>query len=376
MTGFGQRIDTYTPPKPANTKIRRFGMGRFIGQPSPFRLPDSAPAAEKWRATSWVPSGIYRQPLATEEAIIAQAQNFGGTGTLARISKANGTVEATADQNDEAGFFLTEDTDLCVVCANSYVRAYNTDDLTLEWEQTGLNLSAANPQTLAHGALYVGDGADQRVLSFDVETGRIRFDKSVGFDVDVFATHDTEGYYYASDQNNGVISKLDATTGNVVASYSLNNANRWEGIAYPGHGDLLFAIRDNDGSTQELYAIDKRDMTEAWTAQPFGQGLYSIAFWAGSLYVTGGGAGMAAYRQDDGTQLWADTSRYFYYPRTVDGGKLLVGTGSYSLEALEATDGSNIWTHENPLQDGYYGIIPDNGEVFTATSSGVFAHEW
>ncbi len=221
-------------------------------------------------------------------------------------------------------------------------------------------MSSPTTATVGGGLVYLGS-ADGLLLALDAASGaeRWRYVPAGGGSISSPAYHD--GFVYAGSSSEGVVA-LRADTGTLV--WDLATGDEEPGTAVVSGGTVYVGIVGE--SAGRLRAIDARSGALRWTTD---ESFQSPAVWDGVVYAVGPGR-LAAFRADDGTQLWRVALPAASGPPAVAGGAVYLTTAEPGhAYAFDAATGGLLWQYE---LDGAYAccIAPSHGAVFAGTAAG------
>jgi len=270
---------------------------------------------------------------------------------------------------------------------NGFVYALNAATGSLVWQYKGSTSSVESSPAVANGVVYVGylwDGHNGYVVALNASDGALiwRFATDSGVEsspavVDgIVYIGSWNGYLYALNATNGALLWSVLTSGPVFSSPAIVN-----GIVYVGGGTYIYALNAANGaiiwafhtSSQvysspaivnnvayvgsddgTIYSLHTSDGSKIWQAN-IGVGDHaddSVAV-AGGIVYFGARNGYYAFNATSGSQIWFFTSPYsprqftgyVYSPPIVAGNTVYVGSCDSYLFALNAFDGSIIWSY-------------------------------
>jgi len=197
------------------------------------------------------------------------------------------------------------------------------------------------PPSYCEGMLYVNT-VEGDTLAIQADTGKVRWRRQVGGTTP--SSPAIDGPRVIVSSQDGAVTALDRRTGRAL--WRVQTAGKVEsspvvvdGLVYFGsHDGRLFAVRSDSGRVR--WAYDTRGRINA-SPSVFGR----------RVCITTYGGSILCVRKDTGRELWTtylkrDALRYesFYASPSTDGERIYTVARSGKVVALDAADGSVVWT--------------------------------
>jgi outer membrane protein assembly factor BamB len=261
------------------------------------------------------------------------------------------------------------------------IHALTLDTGAERW-QAKLGADATASPLIAGGLLVIGDSAGT-VHALDVADGSARW------------TLATDGPVSGAAASDGIVAVVGTTTGSAYAIDVVSGGVRWKTVI-GGSVSTSVAIADGLvflGASPSLTALALGDGSVRWTQAISPDGRIGTPTAAGGLVYAATGLdaaddathGVMALDAATGEERWrfgTPTATTVYTPAVVDGRAYIVGE-DHSVVALDADDGTVIWTSTTDelneavaaVADGLV-IVAGNGGAIHALDAATGAIEW
>ncbi len=226
---------------------------------------------------------------------------------------------------------------------NGYVYALNAATGSVIWQYNS-GSQVESSAAVANGVVYVGilwDGHNGYVVALNASTGSViwRFATNSGIESSPATVNGVVyigsfyGYIYALNATNGALMWSYLTGNSTFSSPAIVN-----GVLYQGAGD------------GNVYALNANNGALIWSFQTGAQVYASPAVVNNIVYVNSDNGTVYALRANNGTEIWQATigvGDHADDSPAVAGGIVYVGTRN-GYYAFNATNGSQIWFFTSP----------------------------
>ncbi|QLG28694.1 PQQ-binding-like beta-propeller repeat protein [Halorarum halophilum] len=270
------------------------------------------------------------------------------------------------------------------VSGGAFVYAFNATDGELQWQY--LTYSASDvvvPPTYAGGYVYTAT-SDGRVYQFDAATGERLWTYNGLGDVGGITVVDdvayVSGYAYVDSADSGTVHALNASTREVL--WTFTRASSYYGMnVKPAVENGTVYVTSDDGYT---YALDAATGGVVWNQSIAGTGssLHSPVVEDGVVYVDDAEwdstvASIYALDATDGSPIWSAPANVDGYtgssPALVN--DTLYFTADGAVRAIDATGGDELWSTQICSAVRYSPVYADGVVYVPTTDSAIRAYD-
>ncbi|MFD1600244.1 PKD domain-containing protein [Halobellus rarus] len=285
-----------------------------------------------------------------------------------------------------------------------------------KWNSTpgGTSGSTWTTPAYANGVLYIGSN-DYKLHAIDAETGAERWHYDTQTNVRSAPAVEDGVVYFGS--NDGNMTAVNATTGEKIWNYRLyqpvlveSNPAVVEGVVYFGSNDdnvtavdattgekiWNFTLPDESqsdptvadgtvfigsdstmGETSgngQVYALDAETGTEDWNYTMAGDVDAGQVYANGVVYAGSRGGDLAALDAADGSEIWTQSGTGFRGAPVVANGVLYITDfGNQSVHAFDTDTGDPRWAYESPTSSLYSTPLVWDNYLYYGSGSAFYA---